>query len=282
MPLRPRKLSAVNFEMLMRDPYTIFAKYILKLYPLEELDEDVVYRDYGNIVHAVIEKFNNIYNTGAYPPDAEQQLLKLGEAEFAANNISLDIKAFWWPKFVKTAAWLVETEKNYRSEVKKVYNEVTGSLDFASDGGKFTITAKADRIDETIDGHLNVLDYKTGKARTLKEIITGMAPQLPIEGLIAEKGGYAGIPAKKVSTLRYWRLGKEEIAANSEQSQKGLERTMSYLQTLIAYFDKESTPYYAKPNPHDAPDYSDYDHLSRFLEWSVRDEQAKENDSDEN
>ena len=282
LPLRPRKLSAVNFEMLMRDPYTIFAKYILKLYPLEELDEDVVYRDYGNIVHAVIEKFNNIYNTGAYPPDAEQQLLKLGEAEFAANNISLDIKAFWWPKFVKTAAWLVETEKNYRSEVKKVYNEVTGSLDFASDGGKFTITAKADRIDETIDGHLNVLDYKTGKARTLKEIITGMAPQLPIEGLIAEKGGYAGIPAKKVSTLRYWRLGKEEIAANSEQSQKGLERTMSYLQTLIAYFDKETTPYYAKPNPHDAPDYSDYDHLSRFLEWSVRDEQAKENDSDEN
>lgn len=282
LPLRPRKLSAVNFEMLMRDPYTIFAKYILKLYPLEELDEDVVYRDYGNIVHAVIEKFNNIYNTGAYPPDAEQQLLKLGEAEFAANNISLDIKAFWWPKFVKTAAWLVETEKNYRSEVKKVYNEVTGSLDFASDGGKFTITAKADRIDETIDGHLNVLDYKTGKARTLKEIITGMAPQLPIEGLIAEKGGYAGIPAKKVSTLRYWRLGKEEIAANSEQSQKGLERTMSYLQTLIAYFDKESTPYYAKPNPHDAPDYSDYDHLSRFLEWSVRDEKAKENDSDEN
>ena len=159
---------------------------------------------------------------------------------------------------------------------------MTGSLDFASNGGKFTITAKADRIDETIDGHLNVLDYKTGKARTLKEIITGMAPQLPIEGLIAEKGGYAGIPAKKVSTLRYWRLGKEEIAANSEQSQKGLERTMSYLQTLIAYFDKESTPYYAKPNPHDAPDYSDYDHLSRFLEWSVRDEQAKENDSDEN
>ncbi len=282
LPLRPRKLSAVNFEMLMRDPYTIFAKYILKLYPLEELDEDVAYRDYGNIVHAVIEKFNNVYSTGAYPPDAEQQLLKLGEAEFAANNISSDIKAFWWPKFVKTAAWLVETEKNYRSEVKKVHNEVSGSLDFDSDGGKFTITAKADRIDETIDGHLNVLDYKTGRARTLKEIITGMAPQLPIEGLIAEKGGYAGIPAKEVATLRYWRLGKEEIAANSEQSQKGLERTMSYLQTLIAHFDKESTPYYAKPNPHDAPDYSDYDHLSRFLEWSVRDEQAKENDSDEN
>lgn len=279
--LRPRKLSAVNFEMLMRDPYTIFAKYILKLYPLEDLDEDVAYRDYGNIIHAVIEKFNNIYNTGAYPDDAKVQMLRIGEDEFAANHISSDIKAFWWPKFVKTVDWLIETEKAYRSEVKKVHNEISGSMVFDSDGGKFTITAKADRIDETKDGRVNVLDYKTGKARSNKEIASGMAPQLPIEGLIVQSGGFAEIPAKKVSTLRYWRLGKEEIVADEEQSQRGLERTMSYLQTLIAYFDKESTPYYAKPNPHDAPDYSDYDHLSRFLEWSVRDEQTKENGSND-
>ncbi len=279
--LRPRKLSAVNFEMLMRDPYTIFAKYILKLYPLEDLDEDVAYRDYGNIIHAVIEKFNNIYNTGAYPDDAKEQMLRIGEEEFAANLISSDIKAFWWPKFVKTVDWLIETEKAYRFEVKKVHNEITGSMVFDSDGGKFTITAKADRIDETKDGRVNVLDYKTGKARSNKEIASGMAPQLPIEGLIVQSGGFAEIPAKEVSTLRYWRLGKEEIVADEEQSQRGLERTMSYLQTLIAYFDKESTPYYAKPNPHDAPDYSDYDHLSRFLEWSVRDEQTKENGSND-
>ncbi len=279
--LRPRKLSAVNFEMLMRDPYTIFAKYILKLYQLEDLDEDVAYRDYGNIIHAVIEKFNNIYNTGAYPDDAKEQMLRIGEEEFAANHISSDIKAFWWPKFVKTVDWLIETEKAYRSEVKKVHNEITGSMVFDSDGGKFTITAKADRIDETKDGRVNVLDYKTGKARSNKEIASGMAPQLPIEGLIVQRGGFAEIPAKEVSTLRYWRLGKEEIVADEEQSQRGLERTMNYLQTLIAHFDKESTPYYAKPNPHDAPDYSDYDHLSRFLEWSVRDEQIKENGSND-
>ena len=206
------------------------------------MDEDVAYRDYGNIIHAVIEKFNNIYNTGAYPDDAKVQMLRIGEDEFAANHISSDIKAFWWPKFVKTVDWLIETEKAYRSEVKKVHNEISGSMVFDSDGGKFTITAKADRIDETKDGRVNVLDYKTGKARSNKEIASGMAPQLPIEGLIVQSGGFAEIPAKKVSTLRYWRLGKEEIVADEEQSQRGLERTMSYLQTLIAYFDKESTP----------------------------------------
>ena len=45
---------------------------------------------------------------------------------------------------------------------------------------------------------------------------------------------------------------------------------------LISRFDFEQTPYLAKPNPHEAPAYSDYDHLSRFLEWSIRD------DTDEN
>ena len=279
--LRPRKLSAVNFEMLMRDPYTIFAKYILKLYPLENLDEDVAYRDYGNIIHKVIERFNNVYNTGSYPADAEQQMLRIGEEEFAANHISSDIKAFWWPKFVKTVNWLIETEKAYRPEIRKVHNEITGSMVFDSAGGKFTITAKADRVDETKDGKINILDYKTGKARSDKEIASGMAPQLPIEGLIAQNGGFAEIPAKNISTLRYWRLGKEEIVANEEQSQRGLERTMNYLQTTIAHFDKESTPYYTKPDPHEAPDYSDYDHLSRFLEWSVRDDQTKETGFDD-
>lgn len=278
---RPRRLSAVNFEMLMRDPYTIFAKYILNLYPLEELDGDVGYSDYGNIVHKVIQDFNNIYNTDKYPEDAEEQLLKMGEAEFAANNISADVRAFWWPKFVKTVEWLVSAEKAYRREILRVHSEVSGSMNFNSTGGPFTITAKADRIDETKDGCLNILDYKTGKARSVKEITSGMAPQLPIEGLIAENGGFSEVPAKEIAGLHYWRLGKEEIIANEEQSSKGLEKTLSYLQTLIRHFDNEATPYFAKPNPSYAPSYSDYDHLSRFLEWSVRDDQTQESSSND-
>lgn len=278
--LRPRKLSAVNFEMLMRDPYTIFAKYILNLYPLANLDEDAMLQDYGNIVHKVIEKFNNKYETGDYPENAVEELLALGEKEFAENNINADIKAFWWPRFVKTINWLADTENIYRGEISKVHNEVTGSFDFCSAGGKFTITAKADRIDETKDGYLNILDYKTGRARTSSEIASGMAPQLPIEGLIAENGGFAGIPAKKVSTLRYWKLGDKEIIGNEQQSRDGIERTEERVKTLISLFDFETTPYLAKPNPHDAPEYSDYDHLSRYLEWSVRDDNAGENGFD--
>lgn len=268
--LRPRKLSAVNFEMLMRDPYTIYAKYILGLYPLHDLDENVTFRDYGNIVHKVIEEFNNQYSSAAYPQNAAEILLKMGEKEFAANNISAEIKAFWWPKFVKTADWLVAREKEYRPEIARVHNEVSGAIKVCN--GNFTITAKADRIDETKDGYLNILDYKTGQARTVNEMISGFAPQLPIEALIAENGGFEGIPPKQVSSLRYWRLGEKEIAADAEQSRKGGEATLGLIENYMTAYSKKEQPYLPKPVISKAPAYSDYDHLSRILEWSVKDE----------
>ena len=99
-----------------------------------------------------------------------------------------------------------------------------------------------------------------------------MAPQLPIEGLIAEHGGFPDIPAKKVESLRYWKLGEKEIVCNEEQSSSGLEKTMQYLQTWISSYDCVTTPYLTKPIPHNAPSYTDYDHLSRFLEWSVKED----------
>ena len=49
---RPRTLSASAIEILMRDPYEIYAKYILKLKPLEELENPLNTSDYGNLIHS--------------------------------------------------------------------------------------------------------------------------------------------------------------------------------------------------------------------------------------
>lgn len=273
--MRPRRLSASNIENLMRDPYIIFAKYILNLYPLNALDRESDNRDFGNLFHQIVEDFNNQY-PAEYPQDAEQILLKMGKTAFEQASISADTEAFWKPKFLKMIRWLVQAEQAYRQDIKKVHNEVCGQIKFNAPAGDFYVTAKADRIDETKNNTLNILDYKTGRARTISEIVSGMAPQLSIEGLIAENGGFENIPPQKIDTLRYWRLGDKEITTDSEQSRKAMDRVSSYIQNLITLFDFETTPYLAKPNPATAPDYSDYDHLSRYLEWAVRD-----NDYDE-
>ena len=261
---RPRQLSASAVENLMRDPYIIYAKYILGLKKLDDLEQELKFSDYGNIVHEVLEKFNNKYNE-EYPENAREELIKLGEDIFENYHIRADIKAFWWPNFLKTVDWLVAKESEYRKNIKKIYNEISGEYSFEAPAGRFVITAKADRVDITKDNKVNIIDYKTGQARKAKEIELSYAPQLPIEALIAIKGGFDGIEASEVESLTYWQLGKKESGIFNNV-QEVLDNTFERIVKLVSLFDFETTPYNSKPIPKIAPRYSDYEHLSRIGE----------------
>ena len=280
LEMRPRELSATNIEILRRDPYTIFAKYILKLFPLDELDQEAQAYDFGNLVHKVLQIFNNKHKH-IFPDNALDELLKIGQDEFAAAKVSSEQYAFWYPRFVKAMEWIVEKEKIYRPDIATVHNEISGSINLPVDGRNFVIKAKADRVDETKDGYLNIIDYKTGHGRTCQEMETAKAPQLPIEALIAEAGGYEEVPAKKVSSLRYWTFEKE-TATNAEQTATAMAKTEDSLRNLIRAFDDESRAYLARPVPSKQQIYTDYEHLSRFLEWAVKDDGGENEQAGEN
>ena len=224
-------------------------------------------KDYGTIIHAVLEKFNNRHPAD-FPKNAKAELLELGREYFAENKIAMETRAFWWPTFEKTVDWLVDAERNYRPQVRKVHSEIEGSFSFEAPAGKFTITAKADRVDETTDGKINVIDYKTGYARSVKEVEGGYAPQLPIEGLIAKFGGFQNISAAEVGRLIYWQLGRQETVIENNMNEL-LDKSYERIVTLASVFDFEKTAYISQPNPKQAPKYSDYEHLARVREWSV-------------
>lgn len=262
--VRPRQLSASAVENLMRDPYIIYAKYILKLKPLQGLDQDLTFADYGNMVHAILEAFNRSYNT-VYPVDAKEKLIQMADDYFEKHSIPTEQKAFWRSNFLKMADWLTAKEEAYRKNIVRVYNEIEGQYSFEAPAGKFTITAKADRIDVTRSGTINIIDYKTGQARSLKEMKLSYAPQLPIEGLIAKKGGYKEISPASVGALMYWQLGRKETGV-FDNVDEILEDTYEKIVELISLFDFESTPYLSQPHPKYAPKYSDYEQLSRVNE----------------
>lgn len=264
---RPRVLSASAIENWMRDPYIIFAKYILRLKKLDDLEQEVTFADYGKIIHAVLEQFNRKYNR-QYPANAKEELLALGRQYFAENAIAAETRAFWWPNFEKTVDWLTAKEKLYRPGIREVHNEVEGHFSFEAPAGTFTITAKADRVDETLDGGINIIDYKTGQARTPKEVACGYAPQLPIEAIIAREGGFDGISAGEISALIYWQLGRKETLIDADLDDV-LNTNLKNLRELVALFDFPETAYISKPNPKYAPKYSDYELLARVKEWSI-------------
>lgn len=266
---RPRRLSVSGIELLLRDPYSVFAKYILGLKPLEDIEPELTMADYGTIIHAILEEFNKKHPQ-FFPDCAEEELLALGRLKFAENKMYNDKKVFWWPKFEKIVKHLVALEKAYRGGVKHINSEVRGQMVLETAGGPFTVTAKADRIDETLSGKLNIIDYKTGKARSAKEVEAGFAPQLPLEGLIAENGGFEGIKSAKVENLIYWQLGVKDVVV-SKNMEDILDKTRQYLVELISCYDLETTPYESRPNLKKNPAFEDYAHLARIKEWSTND-----------
>lgn len=272
---RPRRLSASSLENLIRDPYSVFAAKILRLKALDAPDKDLSFSDYGNLIHGILEEFNTKFPQ-ELPPDAREQLINIGLNKFQSAEISSELRAFWWPSFVKTADWILAQEASCRPDIKQIYNEVEGQIEFSAPAGPFIAEARADRLNVNLDGSIDIIDYKTGSARTNKQVHAGYAPQLPIEGLIAAEGGFTKngqkIAAGKVNKLSYWKLGDK--VTEITETDKVLEQTREHLQSLISAFDFESTPYLARPNPKYVPKYSDYDHLERIKEW------ATENDND--
>ncbi len=269
---RPRKLSATEIETWMRDPYAIYARRVLNLKALDEIGEEPAARDRGTFIHRALERFVT-ENPVAPPEDAFERLLQCGREAFHAALDNPTVRAFWWPRFERIARWFVANEIAGRGALARVRAEAAGTLDLAGPEGLFTVTAHADRIEERAAGGIAIVDYKTGVLPIARDVRVGLSPQLPIEAVIAEAGGFPGVGAAAVHDLGYWKLSGAsppgEIrsvamkdGATAAEARAGLER-------LIAAFDDRAVPYYAVPRPQFRPRFNDYEHLCRFKEWTT-------------
>ena len=83
---RPRRLSVTQIETWLSDPYAIYARHILGLRALDEIDADPSAADKGTVIHEILDRFIAEFPTaptpGALPPEALPRLLALGREEF--------------------------------------------------------------------------------------------------------------------------------------------------------------------------------------------------------
>ena len=269
---RPRRLSVTEIETWMRDPYGIYARHVLGLRALEPLDADPGAAERGSFIHAALDRFLKKHGL-ALPRDALASLLKFGEAAFGPALERPGVRAFWWPRFERIAAWFVEHERQRRMRLAASRSEVKGHLVLATKRDPFLLDAKADRIDRLKEGGLVIIDYKTGRVPQKGAVEAGLSPQLPLEAVMALAGAFNDIPAEPVRSLAFWRLSGrtpagEECALERDAAALA-ERARAGLVALIERFDDEATPYEARPRPEEAPAFSDYEHLARVKEWSA-------------
>jgi ATP-dependent helicase/nuclease subunit B len=269
---RPRELSVSDVGLWMKDPYDLYAKRILGLAPLEALEADPGALERGNVIHKALERFVRAY-PGELPADAERRLLDLGRKLFEEFSHRPQVMALWWPRFERIAAWVVAQERARRAGALEIKVEVRGLLRLAAEAGEFRLKARADRLERGADGRVTVIDYKTGLLPDRNEVLTGRAPQLPLEAAMVEAGGFEEVGRAAVAELLFWQLrgdesgGEERRAAGPEPAELAAQ-ALAGLSRLIAQYDREPTRYQARPKPEVAW-RGDYDHLARRGEWTV-------------
>jgi len=262
-----------RIETWIRDPYAIYARYILGLVPIDQLEADPGAAEHGIFIHKALESFLKEEMDSPQKSDFAT-LLAHGERSFGEALSKPSVRAFWWPRFERIAEWFLRQECSTAEAIVRSFVEVKGKLEINAPAGPFTLTATADRIDLGTDGHHTVIDYKTGTLPTNLEVMLGFSPQLPLEAAIAVAGGFPGVSeATTISDLAYWRLTGGEPAGEIRHVSGDVTQVaadaLEGLRKLVAIYDDESTPYLAIPNPIRAMRYNDYLHLARVQEWSA-------------
>lgn len=261
---RPRRLSATAIDTWLRDPYMIYARYVLRLKPLDSLDQDPDAADFGNAVHAALERFAHQY-PDALPDAPYEKLLECGRAAFAGLIDRPAVACLWWPRFEATARWLMDMEHERRRGAR-VLGEVNGEWGIEVDGRPFLLTVRIDRLELHDDGRAVIADYKTGSVPSKTDVSDGRANQLPLGALVATHGTLTPpVDLSGVSKVafEYWKLAGVAERCEVHEVEADTGQALARLRDLVRRFDDAAEPYLVQGNP----EFNDYAQLERRQEW---------------
>ena len=267
---RPAQLSVTEIKRLIRDPYAIYARHVLKLNRLGPLVQtpDALLR--GNVLHDVMEAFvrgvdrDPAMLTPEALSDVARQHLQEAVAWPAARTL-------WAARLARVADWFVAQEKARRlSAAPAAYEDDAKGRLFWPDMN-FAINARADRIDRSDDDDILIYDYKTGNPPSKAEQ-AAFDKQLLIEAAMVEEGAFPAIGPAHVSQAVFIGLGAspKEIPAPLDEEPPAV--ILTQLRDLIRAYQVENQGFTSRRMMQkDAVD-GDYDLLARFGEWDVTDE----------
>lgn len=260
---RPRQLSVTEIKRLIRDPYAIYAKHVLRLRPLDPLmrEPDALLR--GTVVHEILERFikdtlNNtdVLNSATFLQQCETLLAEMVPWPTAQR--------FWFARMGRVADDFVTSEKQRRARAKPIKFEAEANLNLTP--LDFTIVGRADRIDRDETGQLLIYDYKTGTPPSKAEQ-QHFDKQLLIEAAIAEQGGFKDVDPNTVAEAVFISLGTNFTEVAAPLDKEPTQQVLSGLRDLISKYMDPTQGFTSRLKLQKDTDKGDYDHLARYGEW---------------
>ncbi|WP_027235901.1 double-strand break repair protein AddB [Leisingera caerulea] len=260
---RPRRLTITEIPRLIRDPYAIYAKHVLRLKPLNPLvqEPDALLR--GIVVHEVFEHF--IKEAQADPSLLTTSHLIGKTRELLEIHVPWPVaRILWHSRIRKIAGDFVLAEQERQARAKPVAFEAKGSARL--DPLDFTIACRADRIDMDDRGFLHLYDYKTGTPPSETQQ-KKFEKQLLIEAAMAEEGAFDDLGAAEVARAMFIGLGSKLSEVRAPLEDEPPAKIWDELRTLIGAYFEPDQGYSSRRMVHRDDIAGDYDHLARYGEW---------------
>lgn len=280
LALRPDRISITDLDTLIADPFAFHAKKILKLAPLDPLDQDPTAAMRGNLAHKVLERWVRAgHGTLAQLDRFAVEVLDGEAAHFPL------LAATWVPRMKLALRWAGEQMLQRERDGWRSFDaEVDGEMMLPNG---IMLRGRIDRLDRHQDGQLLVADYKTG-APPAKGRVRGLQANQLALGLAMAAAGTLSADKKPIGggvpgDIEYWQLmgkraepgkihkplrGRDEIASADH-----VAAALNAAQALTTHYLLNERPFLPKLRPEWA--WQDYDHLARVAEWINRPEQAR-------
>ena len=272
---RPKSLSLTNIARLIRDPYAIYARHILRLYPLAPLRAAPDPRDRGTVFHDILERFVRDRPQAETLVAARHRLLETAAQVLAETTPFPAARTLWLARLERAAGHFLAQDAKHGGTALAV--ETKGSIRL--DPLDFTLYGTPDRIDRLADGSLLLIDYKTGTPPT-KAQQDAYEKQLLLAAAMAARGGFADLGPSDVSLISYIGLGSGAKLEETEITPEVSGNVWNGLIRLISRYQAHETGYTARRAVFEDRFEGDYDHLARYGEWQMSDRAVPESVGD--
>ena len=260
----PVLVSSTAVELLMKNPYTFYAKNMLKLKKLDRFKTSPNSADFGIFIHYVLDQYTKNYICGSWQ---EKVLNFVLIAKEVLEKMNFQKQAFWMHKIEAIAQEFIDFDEDRRSCLVSLWSEQKGSTLLKLASHNIVLTSIADRIELSKERKVHIVDYKTGLVPSNQEVQTGLSPQLLVSCIIASRGGFdclknAIIPAKityvkLASCSPYWQASDIII--------QNLNEHLKQLMLLLELFVANGTELKFSPAGNTYTGYDEYAHLGRNI-----------------
>lgn len=264
---RPKELSVTRIKTLIRDPYAIYADKVLRLKRLDPLVPTADAPLRGVIIHAILDEFIAT-RPDANDPDTLGQLMQTAARHFEDQCPWPTIRAQWMARMAKLAPVFLAAEAKRQAKGALALSEAWGVMEITSVG--VSITCKADRIDLTPENTALIYDYKTGTVPT-KDVQEKFDKQLLAEAVMVSRGAFKDLGEKDVADAVFLGVNAAMRDVPAPLDKAPIDLVYAGLERLFGKWNMPTTGYSARMAMFSKDDASDYDHLSRFGEWTMAD-----------